>query len=190
MAERVSEPVTVSVTRHVDPSRSSEMRSWVQHGTSLAEQFDGFLGSGWVRPAADSPEWHMLYRFADAESLAAWEASPQRAWWLEAAAGQVEETRVEKRTGIEGWFEEAPEASSPAPPRWKQMVVIFVVFFPLSLLANWVSGRTIDHLPLFWRVLIAVMVMTPVMTYLLLPWITRRAEWWLQGRPPPWRSGK
>ena len=24
--------------------------------------------------------------------------------------------------------------------------------------------------------------MTPVMTYAALPWITRRMEWWLQGR--------
>ena len=52
------------------------MLAWVQAGTSMAEKFDGFLGSGWVRPSEDSPDWHMLYRFADAEALAAWEASP------------------------------------------------------------------------------------------------------------------
>lgn len=75
----MSAPVTVSVTRHVDPSRSHEMLAWVQAGTSLAEKFDGFLGSGWVRPSEDSSDWHMLYRFADAHSLAAWEASPRSA---------------------------------------------------------------------------------------------------------------
>ena len=37
----MSAPVTVSVTRHVDPSRSNEMLAWVQAGTSLAERFDG-----------------------------------------------------------------------------------------------------------------------------------------------------
>ena len=52
----MSAPVTVSVTRHVDPSRSSEMLAWVQAGTSLAEKFDGFLGSGWVRPSEESPD--------------------------------------------------------------------------------------------------------------------------------------
>ena len=108
----MSAPVTVSVTRHVDPSRSSEMLAWVQAGTSLAEKFDGFLGSGWVRPSEDSADWHMLYRFADADSLAAWEASPQREWWLEAAQGRIEETRVERRTGIEGWFDEPATVES------------------------------------------------------------------------------
>ena len=139
--EPMTAPVTVSVTRHVDPSRSSEMLAWVQAGTSLAEKFDGFLGSGWVRPSADSPDWHMLYRFTDADSLAAWEASPQREWWLEAAQGGVEEKRRERRTGIEGWFDEPASVESLSaapspPPRWKQMVVIFMVFLPLSLAAN------------------------------------------------------
>ena len=182
----MSAPVTTSVTRHVDPSRTSEMLAWVQAGTSLAERFDGFLGSGWVRPSEDSPEWHMLYRFASADALAVWEASPQRAWWLEAAQGRIEATRVERRTGIEGWFDEPStvEATTPAgpsaPPRWKQMVTIFLVFFPLSLVANFVLGHTpIIEWPLALRVLLTVLVMTPLMTYVLLPWITRKMAWWL-----------
>ena len=180
-------PVTVSVTRHVDPSRSNEMLAWVQAGTSLAEKFDGFLGSGWVRPSEDSADWHMLYRFADGESLAAWEASPQREWWIEAAQGRIEATRVERRTGIEGWFDEPAtvESTSPAPtppPRWKQMVIIFMGFFPLSLAINYTIGQTpVADWPLPLRVLTSIVVLTPVMTYALLPWITRRMSWWLHG---------
>jgi hypothetical protein len=65
------------------------------------------------------------------------------------------------------------------PPRWKQMVVIFLVFLPLSLAASWASSRLLPDVVLPLRVLISVLVMTPVMTYLALPWITRRMEWWL-----------
>ena len=181
----MSAPVTVSVTRHVDPSRSNEMLAWVQAGTSLAEKFDGFLGSGWVRPSEDSADWHMLYRFADVHSLAAWEASPQRAWWIEAAQGRIEATRVERRTGIEGWFDEPATVESmsappAAPPRWKQMVIIFMGFFPLSLAINYVMAHTpLGDWPLPVRVFVSIVVMTPVMTYALLPWITRRMSWWL-----------
>lgn len=180
----MSAPVTVSVTRHVDPSHTTQMLAWMQAGTSMAERFEGFLGSGWVRPSADSEEWHMLYRFADAESLAAWEASPQRAWWLEAAQGSVEEKRRERRTGIEGWFDEPASVESlsaapPAPPRWKQMVTIFMVFLPLSLLANWTASHLIAGWALVPRVVLVTSVMTPLMTYVFLPWITRRMSWWL-----------
>ncbi|WP_205472007.1 antibiotic biosynthesis monooxygenase [Nocardioides sp. SYSU D00038] len=183
----MSQPVTVSITRHVAPGHADEMLAWIRAGSALASRFDGFLGSGWVRPAVDSDRWHMLYRFADDASLAAWEASEQRRWWLGAAQGLVGESKVERFTGIEGWFD--PPASydvddlRPAPsppPRWKQACVIFLVFFPLSLAVNWAATHTIGRWPLPLRVLTSVVVMTPVMTYLALPWITKRMEWWLR----------
>lgn len=199
----MSEPVTVAITRHLPPGHEAEMMSWLNAGIALAERFPGFLGAGWVRPEADSEAWHMLYRFADTDALAQWEHSSQRQWWRSSAAGLgVVEARVEKRTGIEGWFDvpsstllesgETGTAGTPAPsrpPRWKQAVTIFLVFFPLSVLANYVGGELADGWPLPLRVLATVLVMTPLMTYLLLPWITARLQWWLQGQPPPWRAG-
>ena len=193
----MSTPVTVSITRHLDPGREVEMTSWLQAGTALAQRFPGFLGAGWVRPEADSETWHMLYRFADAESLAAWEQSPQRQWWRDSAAGLgVVESRVERRTGIEGWFDEPHSrdirdlrVQPPAPPRWKQALVIFLVFYPLSVLVNWGAAETPVHTwPLLLRVLLTIAVMTPVMTYAALPWITRQMHWFLQGQPAPWRQ--
>lgn len=187
-------PVTVSITRHLDPDQSDQMLAWVRAGSQLAERFDGFLGSGWVRPAPESDEWHMLYRFADAASLEVWQASEQRRWWLGSAQGMVGESKIEKRTGIEGWFDEPVSTNvedlrkpSLAPPRWKQGCVIFVVFFPLSLLVNMFSAEFTPDWPILLRVLAGVVVMTPVMTYLALPWITKRMEWWLLGKPAPWR---
>ena len=187
-------PVTVSITRTIAPGHDDEMIAWMQAGSALAARFDGFLGSGWIRPAVDSEEWHMLYRFADDASLATWQASSQREWWLGAAQGLVGESRVERRTGIEGWFDKPAtydvqdlRPGPPAPPRWKQACVIFLVFFPLSLVVNWFGGRYLSGLWLPARVLISVLAMTPVMTYVALPWVTRRMEWWLQGRPAPWR---
>ena len=185
MSMTLAVPVTVSIARRVDPGRASEMVAWMRAGTALAEAFPGFLGAGWVQSGPGSPEWHMLYRFADAESLAAWEASPQRAWWLEAAAGDVEESRRERRTGIEGWFDEPASVESlsaapTAPPRWKQMVVIFMGFFPLSLAVNVAVAHTaLADWPLVLRVFATILVMTPLMNYVVLPLLTRRMSWWL-----------
>ena len=64
--------------------------------------------------------------------------------------------------------------------------MIFLVFFPLSVVANWVGREVAGDWPLVLRVLATVLVMTPLMTYVLLPWITRRLQWWLQGEAPPW----
>ncbi|WP_182524824.1 antibiotic biosynthesis monooxygenase [Nocardioides dongkuii] len=183
-------PVTVSITRHLDPGHEAEMLSWVESGVTLAQRFPGFLGAGWVRPEPGSEEWHMLYRFADPDALLAWEQSPQRQWWRSSAVGLgVVESRMERRTGIEGWFDEPTtqdvsdlRTAPTPPPRWKQMVVIFMVFFPLSLSVNWGSGQLVPGWPLPLRVFASVLVMTPVMTYVALPWMTRRMEWFLHPR--------
>ncbi len=176
--------VTVAITRRADPSRTAEMVAWVNAGSTLAEDFPGFLGTGWVRPDPQSDEWHMLYRFADAEALRNWEESTQRQWWLSSARGFVEHTRTERRTGIEGWFEPPAErevTSVPAaPPRWKQAVTIWLGFFPVSLLAAVTLNHLIADLGVVLRTLVGTLCLTPVMTYLVLPRVTRLLQPWLR----------
>jgi uncharacterized protein len=187
-------PVTVSFTRRVDPDHAVEMAAWVRSGLTLAESFPGFLGGGWVRPRYGADEWHMLCRFASPSTLAAWEASAERRWWLGSAQGLAEVTRTERRTGIEGWFDapvhattEVPDSPAPAPPpRWKQATTIWLAFFPLNLLAAVTLGALLAEVNVALRVAVTTLTLTPIMTYLLLPWITRRLEWWLAGRR--WRD--
>ena len=215
MAEPVAHPITVAIERRIDPSRTVEATSWMQAGTDLAAGFPGFLGSGWVRAGEGSDLWYMLYRFRDIATLEGWEQSPQRAWWLDSGHAFAHEVRVERRTGIEGWFD-APlgvpttigddlsafpsDASAPAggddpaptgpiqqpipaaPPRWKQAVTIWLGFFPTNLLATWLLGFMpgFGDWPLIARVLLATVLLTPVMTYAVLPWVTRALRPWLQ----------
>jgi len=203
MAEPVAHPITVAIERRIDPSRTVEATSWMQAGTDLAAGFAGFLGSGWVRAGEGSDLWYMLYRFRDIPTLEAWEDSPQRSWWLDSGRAFASEVRVERRTGIEGWFD-APfathvesrhpsHATSPvtgpvqqpipaAPPRWKQAVTIWLGFFPTNLLASWLLGFVpgFAEWPLIARVLLSTVLLTPVMTYAVLPWVTRMLRPWLQ----------
>ena len=65
----------------------------------------------------------------------------------------------------------------PAPPRWKQAVTIWLGFFPTNLLASWLLGFVpgFTEWPLILRVLLATLLLTPVMTYAVLPWVRRSA---------------
>lgn len=193
----VGGPVTVTITRQVDPAHIDQMVAWMRAGSSLSERFPGFLGAGWVRSSVHSDEWHMLYRFDSAESLAGWEASGQRQWWLDSALGLVKESHRERHTGIEGWFEaprdhanETPRPAQKAPPRWKQGTMIWFAFFPLSLAVGFVLSQVAPDLSLLPRVLVTTIVMTPIMTYAVLPVLTRAFGWWLRGEPPPWRRSR
>ncbi|GGR58333.1 antibiotic biosynthesis monooxygenase (ABM) superfamily enzyme [Nocardioides luteus] len=190
----MSDPVTVTIARRVSVERRDEMVAWMQAGIRLASEFPGFLGAGWVRPAPESDQWHLLYRFDSHETLGRWDNSRQRGWWLGAGEPFVEETTVERRTGIEGWFDppstydvEQVSGVATAPPRWKQTITIFLMFFPVSLLANWALGPLVEGWALPLKVLGVMAVTLPFMTYFGLPWITRNMEWFLHGRPAPWR---
>ncbi|MCZ2816270.1 antibiotic biosynthesis monooxygenase [Modestobacter sp. VKM Ac-2984] len=190
-AETPQLPVTVSFTRRADPAHAVEMTAWIRAGLTMAEAFPGFLGGGWVRPRHGAEEWHMLCRFDSPATLTAWEASPERRWWLGSAQGLAEVTRTERRTGIEGWFDAPADASTElpvaaAPPRWKQAVTIWLVFFPLNLLATLTLGAVLAEAHVVLRVAAMTLALTPVMTYLLLPWVTRQLGWWLAGRR--WRD--
>ncbi|GAA1348839.1 hypothetical protein GCM10009636_04690 [Arthrobacter koreensis] len=186
---RGPEAVTVSITRRVDPRRVPEATHWVQEGVNLANTWPGFLGSGWVRASATSDEWHMLYRFADAAALDAWEHSEPRREWLERGRDMVEDRTVTRRTGIEGWFD-SPSSTTDleapgTPPRWKQAVAIWLGFFPVNLAFTWLVGLAFpgwEQLPMPLRVLITTAVLTPIMAYWVLPWVTGLLQPWLARR--------
>ncbi|WP_022892652.1 antibiotic biosynthesis monooxygenase [Agromyces subbeticus] len=191
------EPITVSIRREVDPERIAEATAWVQTGVNLAAKYPGFLGSGWVRAGEGSQVWHMLYRFASEETLEAWERSSERTWWLSMGQGFVRSERSRRRSGIEGWFDDpatgsvpvADAAAStsldelpPAPPRWKQAVTIWLGFFPVNLVftllvTSFVPGW--DDLAVALKVLVTTLLLTPVMTFWALPFITRLLRRWL-----------
>ncbi|MFJ5957331.1 antibiotic biosynthesis monooxygenase [Paenarthrobacter sp. NPDC092416] len=187
-------PVTVSVARTILPGYTRQANAWAHAGQELAREWPGYLGSGWVRTSADSDEWNMLYRFADAESLQDWEQSEERRWWIDSAREMMETTRVERRTGIEGWFAQPGDVTvvvpeTVVPPRWKQAVSIFLPFFPLSLLANFLLHPVTQGWPLVFQILVTVCILTPLMTYIFLPITTRLLQPWLQAKPRGKRHG-
>ena len=126
-----------------------------------------------------------------------WEAAlqdvvAQRAWWLSSAQGLVEDTETVRRTGIEGWFDppaelEVERPAAEPPPRWKQAVVIWLGFFPVSLLSALLLLPHLTGMSVVPRTVVSTLCLTPVMVFLVLPRITRALEWWLAGRPAPWR---
>ena len=142
--ERMAEPITVAITRTVDPDRAAEVGAWARAGQDLLSARSRLprLGLGALRarqprvahalPVRRRREPRRVGELAGACLVGGIRSRPRRA------------TPRERRTGIEGWFDDPPTVEvhgdpPPAPPRWKQMVSIFIVFYPLSLAANFVS---------------------------------------------------
>lgn len=186
MTSQPASAVTVSITRRMTTENETQILAWVQAGTSMAERFPGFLGTGWVRSATDTTLWHMLYRFDSEASLDAWEASPERQWWLSSGSGIVGDSRTERRVGIEGWFDDPTEeivvtdsGRRAVPPRWKQATMIWLAFCPMSLLFALLVGPHIAHWGVVPRTVVTTLVLTPLMTYYVLPFAGRVLDGWL-----------
>lgn len=178
--------VTTSVARRIEPGREHDFVTWTDAGMALARTFPGFLGGGWLRSTKHPQEYYVVYRFADDEALADWNSSPVRKAWLARGAGVAVEYATHQLSGIEGWFEpqshltQAVRVMGMPPARWKQAITIWLGFFPLSLLINYLVIAHLGTMPLAVKTLIATLINTPLMVYLVLPWITARLARWLR----------
>ncbi|AZS80637.1 MULTISPECIES: antibiotic biosynthesis monooxygenase [Achromobacter] len=173
----VSAPVTMLVTRHIAPERYSDFLSWMRQGEILAAGFPGFLGSGVLQPPEGGDEYQIVLRFTDEASLLRWEKSLPRRMWLERGANLVRASHEHRVSGTEGWF--APKAAS-APPRWKQAVSIWLAYFPVLLVFSILVSEHLNMLPVFWRVLITSVILTPIMVFICIPVISRVLQRWLR----------
>ena len=177
--------VTTSVARRIEPDREHDFIAWTDAGIALARTFPGFLGGGWLRSSKVPGEYYVMYRFENHAQVDDWVSSPVRKAWLSRGEGIAVEYATHRLSGIEGWFEpqstltQAVRVMGAPPPRWKQAITIWLGFFPLSLAINIGIIAHLGDTPLVVKTLIATLVSTPLMVYLLLPWITARLKRWL-----------
>lgn len=175
-------PVTLMVARRVAPGRYEELFAWLREGEQLATDFPGYLGSGVLAPPPDGDEFQMIFRFSDQHTMHAWEHSASRSTWLVRGSGLFAQPSEHRVSGIEGWF---GAAGQRPPPRWKQAVAIWLAFFPVSLMFNFVLGPLLGELTLVTRVLVSTLALTPMMVFVFIPLSTRLLARWLHSTPTP-----
>ena len=174
-------PVTVTVARRVAPGAERPFEQWAGGVLRAAARFSGFLGGGLLRPPAPGQDWHIVYRFASDAQLRQWEASRERAGWLERAEPLASERAVHRTSGLETWFE-LPGRTAPAPPRWKMAVVTVTAIVPLVLLMNLLVLPRLADWPLLLRTLVFSGTLTTLMTWVVMPRMTRIFSRFLYGR--------
>lgn len=178
--EPEDQPVTVTVARRVAPGREREFEDWYDGIISCAARFPGFLGAGILRPTGVGQDWHVVYRFADAPSLARWEQSPEREEWLR-KADFFEQTGINRVSGLETWFA-MPGRTAAAPPKWKMALVTLLAIVPLVVLMNAVLPPLIGGWPSLLQTVAFAAILTALMTWVVMPRMTRLFRRFLYGR--------
>jgi antibiotic biosynthesis monooxygenase (ABM) superfamily enzyme len=170
-----AEPVTVTVARVVRPDRREAFERWADDVLQVAAGFPGNLGASLLHPGPDSSEYHLVYRFVDDASLAAWERSSERRSALAHVEEMVDDERYARVTGLDSFF----TRSAQPGPRWRlTLLTVAAVFAITSLLQQFVMPHLAGW-PLELRLLMSAVVVVTALGHVLMPALTRLFARWL-----------
>ncbi len=172
-------PVTISVARHIVPGREADYEAWLKGITARALEYPGHMGVNVLRPTPGSNEYVTIFRFDSYEHSKAWEESEVRKDWLSRLTGIVEgEDEVRKGTGLEFWFS-LPELPAAHPSPHKMALVLVIVVFTLVMAINAALSPFAGQWPAALRVFVTVLCQVLLMTYVVMPRVTRLLKGWL-----------
>jgi antibiotic biosynthesis monooxygenase (ABM) superfamily enzyme len=173
-----AEPVTVTVARVVRPDQREAFEKEAADILAAAASFPGNLGATLLHPGPDSSEYHLVYRFADDESLAAWERSAQRRAFLDRMRHMVEQERYNRVAGLESFFTRAPRPG----PRWRMTVLTIVAVFAITSTMQLLVMPLLSGWPMALRLLLSACVVVTLLGYLVMPALTKLFAGWLSPR--------
>ncbi|MCX2975515.1 antibiotic biosynthesis monooxygenase [Halieaceae bacterium IMCC8485] len=174
-----SGPVTISIERRVVKGRESEFEAWVSGITVEALKFQGHMGVNVIRPGSGSSNYVTIFRFDDYEHSKTWEGSDVRREWLDKLGDIIEgDAKIMKGTGLEFWFD-LPELPVVRPSPHKMALVLFFTVYAMLLVINTLLAPFVQNWTMELRLLAGVMLQVPLMTYLVMPQVTRLLQNWL-----------
>lgn len=181
-----SEPVTVVVTRRVRAGHEAAYEAWLARLVRDAAALPGYLGTSVHRPAPGGPrEYTSVFRFDSVESLRAFEASDLRRRALAEVVEHVEADAVwRKLTGLELWFTPPPGTVVPQPSRLRMALVMIAVVYGLVLSIGQLVGLVLGPAPASLRLLVTITIEVFLMTYVLMPRLTRWLARWIYPAAP------
>jgi antibiotic biosynthesis monooxygenase (ABM) superfamily enzyme len=179
------DPITTTVTRRVKPGHESSYEQFLEGIIAAAGDFPGHLGVEVFRPqSAATGEYRTVYRFDSAEHLRAWLDSDEHAAWLERAEPHVIGPMYTSFvTGLESWFTLPGQPGLVPPPPYKMALVTWITIFPLITAIVAATGPLLKGLPLAVRLAITTAIAVPLMTWVVMPRVTRLLRRWLYPDP-------
>lgn len=174
--------VTVVISQVVKPGCESAYEAWLKDITSVSRTYLGHLGTNVIRPQPGiRTEYVIIFRFDSYENLKVWMESRDREYWLTQAQYLVQsDPHVQQISGLEAWFS-LPGKPLKTPPRYKTALLTWVVVYVLINLLNTLLRPLLGNLPPLLFSLIISVLMVLLLTYVVMPKVTRLFSSWLYG---------
>ncbi|MCC5623578.1 antibiotic biosynthesis monooxygenase [Nostoc sp. CHAB 5715] len=172
--------VTVVITQLVKPGCENAYEVWLKDITSVARTYIGHMGTNVIRPQLGvRNEYVIIFRFDGYENLKAWMTSRDREYWLNQGKHLVEsDPYVQQISGLEAWFS-LPGQPLKTPPRYKTALLTWVAVFVLINLLSTFIVPLLRGLPPLIISLIVTITMVFLLTYVVMPRVSRLFSFWL-----------
>jgi len=184
--------VMMVVTARFNLSRQEEWEAVQAELNAAVSKYPGFESLDVFKPEDGENLWTTVLSFRSAEDMERWKDSAERLSILDRAQG-LSDDEVRVQPGAFGqWFSAnaTPSAQSPA---WKQAMVVLLVLYPLVTLYDITIGNVVGHglnvgghpvfqglgIPFPAVVFLGNAFGTALLTWVVMPVITRVFHWWL-----------
>jgi antibiotic biosynthesis monooxygenase (ABM) superfamily enzyme len=173
-------PVTTIVSQKIKPGLEEQFETWLHDVVLDAMAFEGHLGVNVIRPGPRSLEYTAVFRFRSPAALRGWLESDVRARRLREAEALCDGAATMQRlTGLETWFSLPDRPALAPPPRYKMAITSFIAVFPLGVVVPRVAAPLVEPMPPLARVLAESAMTIGLMTYVVMPALTRLLFRWL-----------
>ena len=177
----MDEPVTVIVRRRVKPDAVHDFEQWQSDINAACARFEGHLGLEVIRPENPrTQDYVIIFRFDTKEHLDAWEDSKVRHDLVTRAESMTEHVVMERVSGLEHWFSIKVEGGPP--PRYKMVIVTVFGIYPLVMFVAPAITRELGSIPHAIATLASSVVLVLLMTYVMMPLMSRIFAGWLYPR--------
>jgi uncharacterized protein len=174
-----TEPATAAFSRRVHVGQEAEYERLARATIAAAEKFPGQLAATMLHEPG-SPDYTLVYSFADRRSLDTWlDSTERRGFMTEADAISDTHQNLQDVTGLETWFTLPRRETIKPPPRWKMWLVSLLALYPLVVVfQRWLAPQ-LKTWPLLARAAVFPLILLTLMTYLVMPQVTRLLRTWL-----------
>lgn len=178
-----NQPVTILITRSPRQSNQKEFEQALSDTIDAALEFPGHLGVTVLKPQkGDNNDYQIIVKFASEADYQRWCHSHEATHWFK-ILNRLEDKppNLEIMTGIETWFAVNLSVSRPMipPPRYKMAFVTWIAIFILIVIINLLFGSFLASLPMLLRSFLLTVGLVGLMTYIVMPRMTRLFSWWL-----------
>lgn len=173
-------PGVVAIAHRVKPGLEAAFEEATRGVTLAASTFPGYLGSDVLYPSTKRGLWQLIIRFDTPEHLQEWEESVIcQGWIARAEALTVDDPQVIRVNSLEAWFALPEIPNSPPPPKWKTAIVSAVGLYPVISIMPSILRPITGGLPFWLANLVSISIMMPLMTWVVMPQVTRLFRRWL-----------